>query len=91
MHNIAIAIQQSITFYATDNASEENLLIVKEIFNTLLVSIKIQEGLVTYATALCGCGIAFFLPSVRADLRGVAEVGFHANDAKKIESQTAKG
>jgi len=91
MPNTAIAIQQSMTCYATDNASEESLSIVKEMFDTVGVSIKIQEDLMTSATALCACGIAFFLRSIRAASQGGVEVGFHANDAIKMAAQTAKG
>jgi pyrroline-5-carboxylate reductase len=91
MPNTAIAIQQSMTCYATDNAIEESLEKVKEMFDTVGVSIKIQEDLMTSATALCACGIAFFLRSIRAASQGGVEVGFHANDAIKMAAQTAKG
>lgn len=91
MPNTAIAIQQSMTCYATDNASEESVAIVKEMFDTVGVSIKIQEDLMTSATALCACGIAFFLRSIRAASQGGVEVGFHAHDAIKMAAQTAKG
>ncbi len=91
MPNTAIAIQQSMTCYATDDATEESLAIVKEMFDTVGVSIKIQEDLMTSATALCACGIAFFLRSIRAASQGGVEVGFHANDAIKMAAQTAKG
>lgn len=91
MPNTAIAIQQSMTCYATDNASEKSLAIVKEMFDTVGVSIKIQEDLMTSATALCACGIAFFLRSIRAASQGGVEVGFQANDAIKMAAQTAKG
>jgi pyrroline-5-carboxylate reductase len=91
MRHTPIAIQQSMTSYATDNATAESLEKVKEMFDTVGVSIKIQEDLITSATALCTCGIVFFLRSARATCQGGVEVGFHANDAIKMASQTAKG
>lgn len=91
MPNTAIAIQQSMTCFATDNASEESVATVKEIFDTVGISIQIQEELMTSATALCACGIAFFLRSIRAASQGGVEVGFHAHDALKMAAQTAKG
>lgn len=91
MPNTAIAIQQSMTCFATDNASAESLATVKEIFDTVGISIQIQEDLMTSATALCACGIAFFLRSVRAASQGGVEVGFHAHDALMMAAQTAKG
>lgn len=91
MPNTAIAIQQSMTCFATDNASAESLNLVKDIFDTVGISIQINEELMTSATALCACGIAFFLRSIRAASQGGVEVGFHAHDALMMAAQTAKG
>jgi pyrroline-5-carboxylate reductase len=43
------------------------------------------------ATALCACGIAFFLRSVRAASQGGIEIGFHPEDALLLAAQTARG
>jgi pyrroline-5-carboxylate reductase len=91
MPNTAIAIGQSMTCIATDNASAENISLVKSLFDTVGVSIQINEELMTSATALCACGIAFFLRSIRAASQGGTEIGFHAHDALKMAAQTAKG
>ncbi|WP_419800860.1 pyrroline-5-carboxylate reductase [Mucilaginibacter sp.] len=91
MPNTAIAIGQSMTCIATDNASAENLKLVKSMFDTVGISIEINEELMTSATALCACGIAFFLRSIRAASQGGTEIGFHAHDALKMAAQTAKG
>ncbi len=91
MPNTAIAIQQSMTCFSTDNASAESVATVKEIFDTVGISIQIQEDLMSSATALCACGIAFFLRSIRAASQGGVEVGFHAHDALRMAAQTAKG
>ena len=91
MPNTAIAIGQSMTCIATDNASTENMEVIKSIFDTVGVTIQINEELMTSATALCACGIAFFLRSIRAASQGGTEIGFHAHDALKMAAQTAKG
>ncbi|MBK0379434.1 pyrroline-5-carboxylate reductase [Mucilaginibacter segetis] len=91
MPNTAIAIGQSMTCIATDNASDANLSLVMSLFDTVGVSIRINEELMTSATALCACGIAFFLRSIRAASQGGTEIGFHAHDALKMAAQTAKG
>ena len=91
MPNTAIAIGQSMTCIATDNASAENVALVKSLFDTVGVTIQINEELMTSATALCACGIAFFLRSIRAASQGGTEIGFHAHDALKMAAQTAKG
>lgn len=91
MPNTAIAIGQSMTCVASDCASTENMETVKSLFDTVGVSIAINEELMTSATALCACGIAFFLRSIRAASQGGTEIGFHAHDALKMAAQTAKG
>ncbi|TDG37076.1 pyrroline-5-carboxylate reductase [Pedobacter changchengzhani] len=91
MPNTAIAIGQSMTCIATDGASAENLNHVTKMFETVGLVSKIQEDLMTSATALCACGVAFFLRAIRAASQGGVEIGFHADEALKMAIQTAKG
>ena len=91
MPNTAIAIGQSMTCVASDNGSEANVKQVIKMFETVGAVVKINEDLMTAATALCACGIAFFLRGIRAASQGGVEIGFHAEDALKMAVQTAKG
>lgn len=91
MPNTAIAIGQSMTCIASDNASTGNISEVTKMFETVGSVIKINEDLMTSATALCACGIAFFLRAIRAASQGGVEIGFHADEALKMAVQTAKG
>jgi len=91
MPNTAIAIGQSMTCIASDNASETQLERVTKMFETVGSVVTINEDLMTSATALCACGIAFFLRGIRAASQGGVEIGFHAHDALKMAVQTAKG
>ncbi len=91
MPNTAIAIGQSMTCVSTDQASAESVQRVEALFNTVGAVVIIPEELMTAATALCACGIAFFLRSIRAASQGGVEIGFHAHDALKMAVQTAKG
>ncbi len=91
MPNTAIAIGQSMTCIASDNAHEANMKEVTSLFETVGAVVTINEDLMTSATALCACGIAFFLRSIRAASQGGVEIGFHAHDALKMAVQTAKG
>ncbi|MES2829007.1 MAG: pyrroline-5-carboxylate reductase [Bacteroidota bacterium] len=91
MPNTAIAIGQSMTCVATDSASKENIEEVVRMFETVGSVVKINEDLMTSATALCACGIAFFLRAIRAASQGGVEIGFHADEALKMAVQTAKG
>lgn len=91
MPNTAIAIGQSMTCIASDHASEGSLAEVEKMFETVGSVVIINEDLMTSATALCACGIAFFLRAIRAASQGGVEIGFHAHDALKMAVQTAKG
>ena len=89
MPNTAIAIQQSMTCLSSD--SDEALAYAQKIFNALGKSIIIKEELMGAATALCACGIAFFLRAIRAASQGGIEIGFHSEEAIMMAAQTAKG
>lgn len=91
MPNTAIAIGQSMTCIASDNATQEGIDEVSRMFQTVGSVVEINEELMTSATALCACGIAFFLRAIRAASQGGIEIGFHADEALKMAVQTAKG
>jgi pyrroline-5-carboxylate reductase len=89
--NTAISIRESMTCIATENASAANLNYVKHIFESVGKVLVIEEDLMIPATALCACGIAFFLRAIRAASQGGIELGFHADEALFMAAQTAKG
>ncbi|WP_431844478.1 pyrroline-5-carboxylate reductase [Pedobacter superstes] len=91
MPNTAISIGQSMTCITTDSARKENLNLTEKLFETVGSVVQIHEDLMSSATALCACGIAFFLRAIRAASQGGVEIGFHAEDALKMAVQTAKG
>lgn len=91
MPNTAISIGQSMTCIASDQDHAADLAVVEKLFNTVGMTVRINEELMTSATALCACGVAFFLRAIRAASQGGTEIGFHAHDALKMAAQTAKG
>jgi pyrroline-5-carboxylate reductase len=91
MPNTAMRVNASMTCLSASNATPEDMQLVQQIFNTMGTSIIIPEDLMSAATALCACGIAFFLRSIRAASQGGVEIGFHAHDAITIAAQTALG
>ncbi len=91
MPNTAIAIQESMTRISAENKSGEGLKAAEEIFNQVGKTLIIDEELMIPATALCACGIAFFLRAVRAASQGGIEIGFHSEEALLMAAQTAKG
>ncbi len=90
MPNTAIAIGESMTCISSENDNGE-LGKAKEIFDTVGKTIIIEEELMIPATALCACGIAFFLRAIRAASQGGIEIGFHSEEALIMAAQTAKG
>ena len=91
MPNTAIAIRQSMTCLSTESGTDGALTLVKQIFDSLGRTLVINEELMVPATALCACGIAFFLRAIRAASQGGIEIGFHAEDALLMAAQTALG
>ncbi len=91
MPNTAMKVRESMTCLSAVNATQQDIAMVQNIFNTMGQSILINEDMMSAATALCACGIAFFLRTIRAASQGGVEIGFHAHDALQIAAQTAYG
>ena len=91
MPNTAIAIRESMTCLCGENKTDDSLDIAKKIFDSVGQTLIIDEELMIPATALCACGIAFFLRAIRAASQGGIEIGFHSEEALLMAAQTAKG
>ena len=91
MPNTAIAIQESMTCIATNNASEEQQEMIVSLFQQLGEAIIINEELMEAATVLGACGIAYALRFIRASSQGGIEIGFSSKVAQMIAAQTVKG
>ena len=91
MPNTAIAIGESMTCLSASEKTDHSLDVAKKIFDAVGKTLVIDESLMVPATALCACGIAFFLRAVRAASQGGIEIGFHSEEALLMAAQTAKG
>ena len=91
MPTMAISIQESMTCIASKQATNDALDLTKAIFDTVGKTLIVDEEQITPATALCACGIAFFLRAIRAASQGGIEIGFHPYEALPMAAQTAKG
>ncbi len=91
MPNTAIAIRESMTCLSTVSSDAKKIAKVKDLFEAMGKVVMIEESLMVPATALCACGIAFFLRAIRAASQGGIEIGFHAEDALLMAAQTARG
>ncbi len=91
MPNTAIAIGESMTCLAADNQNGRPLQAAVRLFDKLGKTLVIPEEDMIAATALCACGVAFFLRSIRASSQGGIQIGFHADEALRMAAQTARG
>lgn len=91
MPNTAIVIGQSMTCLAALPEHRGALGRVRTLFDTLGTTLEIDESMMESATALCACGIAFFLRAIRAASQGGIEIGFHPDEALRMAAQTALG
>ena len=90
--NIAIAQLQSMTFIVpcADTQSQHTEQ-VKALFDSMGQTIITDENHLAAGTTLASCGIAYAMRYVRAASEGGVELGFKADEAKKIVMQTMKG
>ncbi|MEX2530623.1 MAG: pyrroline-5-carboxylate reductase [Gemmatimonadota bacterium] len=91
MPNTAVAIGESMTCLSTDPTNGSLLEEAHRLFDGVGHTLEIPEEMMVPATALCACGVAFFLRSIRAASQGGIEIGFHPSEALLMAAQTAKG
>jgi pyrroline-5-carboxylate reductase len=91
MPNTAVPIGEAMTCLAVDPGDEEALRVAGELFDLVGRTLALDEALMAPATALCACGVAFFLRCVRAASQGGVEIGFHPEEALLLAAQTARG
>mgnify|MGYP000509664963 CR=1 FL=1 len=91
MPNTAAGVNESMTCLASNNATLEDMSVVTNIFNSLGETIEINEALMDAATVLGACGIAYVLRFIRGMIQGGIEIGFDAQTATQIATQTVKG
>ncbi|MCR4603295.1 MAG: NAD(P)-binding domain-containing protein [Prevotella sp.] len=89
--NIAIAQMQSMTFIVPIGASKRDTQTVLDIFNEMGDTLLTDEEHLAAGTTLASCGIAYAMRYIRAASEGGVELGFKADDAKKIVLQTLRG
>lgn len=91
MPNTAVEAGSSMTCLAGDDQSGPALEAAELLFGGVGRALVIDEEMMTPATALCACGIAFFLRTIRAAAQGGTEIGFHSEEALLLAAQTARG
>lgn len=91
MPNTAIAIRKSITCIAHENEDAASVGLVSKLFDHLGSTVVIDEKLMDAATVVGACGIAFAMRFIRACIQGGIQIGFSAEQASLIVSETVNG
>lgn len=89
--NTAISLRESVTFIASEGASEKQLASVVALFNELGKTIVVPEPMMAAGTSLASCGIAFALKYLDASTQGGVELGFSQEESLEIVMQTMQG
>jgi pyrroline-5-carboxylate reductase len=91
MPNTAIAIGKSMTCMCASNANTSQIKEIEKLFNSLGITLTIEERHMKAATVLAASGIAFFMRYLRAATQGGIQLGFDAEESQLIAVQTALG
>jgi len=91
MPNTAAVLCESMTCLSSPNQFAQGLKMAQALFEKVGNTLIIDETQMASATALCACGVAFFLRAIRAASQGGIEIGFHSDEAFTIAAQTARG
>ena len=91
MPNTAVSIGESMTCLSAEEGASAALAEATELFDAVGETLVIREEMMVPATALCACGVAFFLRCIRAASQGGIEIGFHPEEALLLAGQTARG
>lgn len=89
--NIAIAQLSSMTFIVPVDATTEETAKIIDLFDEMGDTLITDEQHLGAGTTLASCGIAYAMRYIRAAAEGGVELGFRADDAKRIVMQTVEG
>src|SRR5690606_17737478 len=91
MPNTAISIGKSMTCITANAKAQDKVAMAQTIFNQLGMTMVIPEDLIQAATVICASGIAFWMRLVRATTQGAIQLGFEAEQAHELATQTCFG
>lgn len=89
--NTAIAVRSGMTFITSMRSTSELDAQLLAMFKELGDAMLVEERLLNSGMALASCGIAYVMRYIRAMTEGGVELGFYAEDAKRIVMQTMLG
>jgi len=87
MPNTAAVLCESMTCLSSLPQFAQGLKTAQTLFEKVGNTLVIDETQMASATALCACGVAFFLRAIRAASQGGIEIGFHSDEAFTIAAK----
>lgn len=91
MPNTAADVGMSMTCVSTNSNNAQDTEAIKACFYGFGDVIVIDEDLMNSATVLGACGVAYVLRFIRGMIQGGIQIGFDADTANKIVTNTVKG
>lgn len=91
MPNTAASVSESLTAISSRLDPLDRKGEIGDLFRSIGEVVHIDEQLMESATILGACGVAYVLRFMRAMIQGGIEIGFDAQTATAIVSQTMKG
>lgn len=89
--NTAITVGKGMTFISSKDADDEKTHLVAEIFSAMGEIAIIPESMMSAATALSSCGIAYVYKYIQASVQAGVQLGFTPFDALKYTLATVEG
>lgn len=89
--NTAISVGQSATFICSQGTSNEQEMMLDELFSPLGTVYRVQPSEIRAVTALTSCGIAYMFKYIDAALNGAEQLGLERGAAREMLLQTVKG
>src|SRR5690625_1571375 len=86
--NTPVSIRESLVCFCSDEEGRAAAEIATRIFDTVGHTQVVHEEQMSSDTALCACGMAFFLRAIRAVSQGGIEIVFSSQEALKMATQT---
>lgn len=89
--NTAIDVLQSVTTISALHATNDQELLVIQLFNELGKTFFVPESQLNAFMSLSSCGIAYAFRYIRAAMQAGVEMGIHPQTAKNVVLQTLRG
>ena len=91
MPNTAADVKESVTCICSNTSDKNTVEDVDRFFQLIGTTVHIDESLMESATVIGACGIAYVMRFMRAMVQGGIQIGFDAETANKIVTQTVLG